>query len=521
MNNITQKQKDIWKQKVIDLEPKLVKFVKFPLYQGKVISSKKTFFKYKFLREKNVDDSFTYNFEKETELLLDFGEHIVGDFQFDVELAGKNVGGPLRLKIIFGEIPSEIGDEIEPYTGKLSRAWFQDEIVTLEYLPQTVKFSRRFACQYVKLELIAKSFDYGVEIKNIKCDCTTSASPDLDKNILKDLSDDLRIIDEVALRTLRNTMQSTFIDGPKRDKRLWLGDFPLLAKTNYLTFHNIDLVKRCLYLFASQLGEDGRMPACIYTNPKFNPGVEYIVDFAVLFGSYLLEYGEATNDWDLVKELWPVAFLQTKIIIDKIDESGLFNNTDDWWIFIDWNPKLEKDAAVNAIIIYSLKQLVIIAERFNYTEERKFLTQTILKLQKAALENFFDSQEEIFVSGYEKQISWASQVWMILAGVVDSETAKRILIKMFGCKNIVKPVTPFFYHYTLEALFSQGLNSQAVQLIKDYWGGMIKEGATTFWEVYKSDDHKFSPYDNYLLNSYCHSWSCTPAYFFRKYKLCN
>jgi len=516
---ITEKQKSAWKQKAIDLEPQLIRYVKTPVYLGRVISNEQAFFKYEFVRETKIDDFQTYKFENSKELYFDFGEHIVGDFQFNIELIGENVGGPIRLKIIFGEIPAELIEDIEPYSGTLSRAWFQDETVTLEYLPQTVEFSRRFAFQYVKIVLEAKSFDYEIEIKNIKCDCTTSASPDLDNYVLKNLSKELREIDEVSLRTLRNTMQRTFIDGPKRDKRLWLGDFPLLAKTNYLTFNNIDLVRRCFYLFASQLKNGGRMPSCIYTNPQINPGQEYIVDFAVMFGSYLLEYGEATNEWNTVQELWPVAYLQAQIIIEKIDESGLFNNNDDWWVFIDWNQQLQKEASINAIIIYSLKKLSIIAERFKFLIEKKILNKTITKMQKAALENFYISDDEMFLSGSEKQISWASQVWMILAEVVDSNTAQKILLKMLKRKKIIEPVTPFIYHYTLEALFKLGLNSQAIQIIKEYWGGMIKEGATTFWEVYKSDDHKFSPYDNYLLNSYCHSWSCTPAYFFRKYKI--
>ncbi|MGB5893452.1 MAG: hypothetical protein WBG58_04685, partial [Ignavibacteriaceae bacterium] len=276
---------------------------------------------------------------------------------------------------------------------------------------------------------------------------------------------------------------------------------------------------RCFYLFSSQLKNDGRMPACIYMNPKINPGEEYIVDFAVMFGSYLLEYGEATDDWEMVKELWPVAFLQAQIIIEKIDESGLFKSPDEWWVFIDWNPQLQKDASINAIIIYSLKKLSIIAGRFNYSKEKKMLDHTIKKMQEKVLDHFFDSKNEKFVSGVEKQISWTSQVWMILAEVVDSNTARKILLKMLKRKDLIKPVTPYIYHYTLEALFKQGLNSQASQIIKEYWGGMIEKGATTFWEIYKSDDPKFSPYDNYLLNSYCHSWSCTPSYFIRKYNI--
>ncbi|UCH66286.1 MAG: hypothetical protein JSW63_03920 [Ignavibacterium sp.] len=516
---ITEKHKNIWEQKALNLEPELIRCLKSPVYHGEVIPSKQAFFKYEFVRETKIDASCKFNFENREELFFDFGEHIVGDFQFDVELIGENVGGPLRLKIIFGEIPAELVEDIEPYSGTLSRAWFQDEIVTLEYLPQTVKFSRQFAFQYVKIALEAKSFDYEIAIKNPICNCTTSASPDFDNYVLQNLPNDLRKIDEVSLRTLRNTMQSTFIDGPKRDKRLWLGDFPLLAKTNYLTFDNTDLVKRCFYLFASQLKSDGKMPACIYTNPQIYPGEEYIVDFAVMFGSYLLEYGEATYDWDLVKELWPVAFLQAQIIMDKIDDSRLFRSTDDWWVFIDWNPQLQKDASINAVIIYSLKQLSMIAERYNYEDEKKILDQTVAKMEKAVLDKFYDSENEIFVSGNKKQVSWASQVWMILAEVVDSNTARKILLNMLEREDSIRSVTPFVYHYTLETLFSHRLNFQAMQIIKDYWGGMIKEGGTTFWEVYKNDDYKFSPYENYLLNSYCHSWSCTPAYFFRKYKV--
>jgi len=516
---ITEQQRDVWKEKALALKPEINRFVRRPVYLGKVISSRRAFFKYEFVRETAIGNSNKFIFNSHNELYFDFGEHLVCDFQFDVELVGKNVGGPLRLKLIFGEIPAELIKDIEAISGSLSRAWFQDEIVTLEYLPQTVKFSRRFAFQYVKIVLGAKSFDYEIEIKNIKCECTTSASPDINKYILKNHDNELRDIDEVSLRTLRNTMQSTFIDGPKRDKRLWLGDFPLLAKTNYLTFKNIDLVKRCFYLFASQLKNEGRIPACIYTYPKINAGEEYIVDFAVMFGSYLLEYGEATDDWKMVEELWPVAFLQVQIILEKIDESGIFKYPDDWWVFVDWNPKLQKEASINAIIIYSLKKLSIIAEKFRFSAEKKILDHTIEKMQKAIMSNFYDSKNELFISGSEKQISWSSQVWIILAEVVDPNTARKILLKMLNKNDITKPVTPYVYHYTLEALFNLGLYSQAIQIIKEYWGGMIENGATTFWEIYKSDDPQFSPYNNYLLNSYCHSWSCTPAYFFRKYKI--
>lgn len=514
---ITPQQKDEWKQKAADLKTNLNFFDRTPKYSGRIIQDKADFFGYRFKPEKDILPNCAFELEINSEICFDFGEHLVGYFQFDVDFIGDNVGGPLRFKIILGEIPAEIGEDIDPYSGKLSRAWFQDEIFTLEYLPQTITFPRRFAFQYVKIVLIAKSFDYEVVIKNIKCICATSADSNIEKYPMPVLDKELNKIDTVALRTLRNTMQDTFIDGPKRDKRLWLGDLPLMSQANNLTFKNPTIAKKCFYLFASQLMPDGRMPACIYRKPEIKGGTEYIVDYAILFGSYMSDYAKETGDWETVKDLWEAAYIQAEIIMNQLDEHGLFNNPNNNWVFIDWNPELERQAVINAIIIYSLKKLSSIAERFNFLNEKEKLESIISKMKEAVVDNFYDSKKKIFFSSDKKQISWASQVWMILADVVDDKTAKLILSKVINDNNFVKPVTPYLYHYALEALFKYDFRTEAIGIIKDYWGGMVRKGASTFWEVYKSDDPKFSPYDNYLLNSYCHSWSCIPAYFFRKY----
>jgi len=58
-------------------------------------------------------------------------------------------------------------------------------------------------------------------------------------------------------------MQTVFEDGPKRDRRLLFGNLRFQAFTNYATFRNYDLVKRCLYLFAAFPREDGMVFACV------------------------------------------------------------------------------------------------------------------------------------------------------------------------------------------------------------------------------------------------------------------
>jgi hypothetical protein len=52
-----------------------------------------------------------------------------------------------------------------------------------------------------------------------------------------------------------NCMQEVFEDGPKRDRRLWLGDLRLQALVNDVTFGHHDLVRRCLYLLPAIPGK--------------------------------------------------------------------------------------------------------------------------------------------------------------------------------------------------------------------------------------------------------------------------
>jgi len=68
-------------------------------------------------------------------------------------------------------------------------------------------------------------------------------------------------------------------------------------------------------------------------------------------------------------------------------------------------------------------------------------------------------------------------------------------------------------------MLRSGLRAEALDLIRSYWGGMVEAGADTFWEVYDPRNALLSPYDNVLMNSYCHAWSCTPTYLVRQYGL--
>jgi alpha-L-rhamnosidase len=64
-----------------------------------------------------------------------------------------------------------------------------------------------------------------------------------------------------------------------------------------------------------------------------------------------------------------------------------------------------------------------------------------------------------------------------------------------------------------------GLKEQAAEYLKSYWGAMLYAGADTFWESWDGENPDASPYGGSVINSYCHAWSCTPAYIIPKYLL--
>ena len=104
---------------------------------------------------------------------------------------------------------------------------------------------------------------------------------------------------------------------------------------------------------------------------------------------------------------------------------------------------------------------------------------------------------------------------MAVAGISTSAESAAALRAAIGDPKAVRPVTPYLYHYVVEGLLAAGLRRDARTMLENYWGGMVQAGADTFWEVYDPAQPLSSPYGDIHINSFCHAWSCTPAYFLR------
>lgn len=449
-------------------------------------------------------------------VLYDFGNHYTGYVTFDLGTVGSHPDAPVFIKFSFYEHSRELNDSAENYSGWLSKSWIQEEYFHLDVLPVTLELPRRYAFRYVKIEIIGMSSKHKVVLNNISVKAVSSAS--YEKVVPAGKNDLERKIDEASLRTLSECMQDVFEDGPKRDRRLWLGDLRLQALANYKTFNNTDLVKRCLYLFAGTADEEGMVSACLFTEPEIEADDVKMFDYSLLFGSVLLDFYNATGDLQTLQELFPTALRQVQLASKYFNENNLADTKDMPWCFIDWKDGLEKTGCAHGVYIYACKAVFKLAELLNEdTEIQKYLIEEIDAKSEAAKIYLFDNKKGIFVSGKENQVSYGANIWLCLAKVFDEKQNGKILDSLKNQKDAVYISTPYMYYHYIQALIEAGKQEEAKKQMIDYWGGMIKEGADTFWELFNPENINEAPYGATVVNSYCHAWSCTPCYFLRTY----
>ena len=458
-----------------------------------------------------VEDAYrTAVLHKGDVLCLDFGSHLVGKIALKLGYTGSHPDAPAWLRLKFAERLCELSENAEDYHGWISTGWIQQEQIHVDVLPAVLDLPRRYAFRYLQIEVLDVSSKFCLKVEDAVCTATTSADESKLAPLVGGELD--RKLDRVACNTLASCMQDVFEDGPKRDRRLWIGDLRMQALANYETYRNDDLVKRCLYLFAGSTLPGGRVGACVFTEPEVEVDDTVMFDYSLFFLPTLLDYYEATGDLLTLADLAPTGFQQLKTVKSYFDGDLVRDSDILGWCFVDWNLHLNKQASAQGIYLYCLKAAIEIAQILQDSRLEALKADYLAK--KAAAEQLWNG--EFYISGENRQISWASQVWMVLGGAAHGNAA--LLERLETCPDAQKMITPYMYHNYIDALLSAGQKEKAMTVLREYWGGMLQQGADTFWELYDPENPDASPYGGTIVNSYCHAWSCAPAYFLRKFR---
>ena len=109
-------------------------------------------------------------------------------------------------------------------------------------------------------------------------------------------------------------------------------------------------------------------------------------------------------------------------------------------------------------MIYCLKAILELASILEIEQEPSYILGTgkdneglstlVPKLIKAHNEHYYDADLGVYVSGPERQISWGSNAWAVIAGIPETqEIAQKAIKAAYTRPESVQGLTPYLHHY--------------------------------------------------------------------------
>jgi len=319
---------------------------------------------------------------------------------------------------------------------------------------------------------------------------------------------------EVGAYTMDLTTREFFMDGIKRDRWTWSGDAIQSYLMNYYLRFDTECVKRTI----RQLR--GKDPVTAHVNT--------IMDYTFYWFKSVLDYYQYTGDADFVREMWPRMVTLMDYVQSRTNSEGMAEGQSDDWIFVDWVdfPMHKRGTLCFEQILFckALETMALCADvlgiKTNYRSQSEEL------LHKINL-TFWSDEEKAYYHAIEdgvmnRQITKFPNMFAIIYGMAHEEQRQEIMQRVMLNPKVDPITTPYMRFYELEALCIDGLQTQVLQEIRDYWGGMLREGATSFWEKYvpteKGVQH-LAMYGRPYGKSLCHAWGASPVYLLGKYYL--
>ncbi|MGB3802349.1 MAG: alpha-L-rhamnosidase, partial [Lewinella sp.] len=157
---------------------------------------------------------------------------------------------------------------------------------------------------------------------------------------------------------------------------------------------------------------------------------------------------------------------------EHIDENG--KETLDGGRFLDW-PTSTMPTAVHA----GLQAMMVLT--FDAAAE------LMEDLERPELvEHYTDVAERLREHTPQGNETKQAAAMMVLADLADAEVTTDTIL----AKNGVQNMSTFYGYYILEAMAKADEYGTALDVIRDYWGGMLDLGATSFWEDFDINDSR-------------------------------
>jgi len=419
-------------------------------------------------------------------LMLDFGRELTG--RLEIESASD---APVRMTFQYGESESEATKA--PYLG----------VNELTIAPHGVGHGSKTAFRYVKLQFLDGPAE--MRFKSIHVDHIFY--PVSYQGSFESSDADLNRIWETGAYTAHLCMQDGLWDASKRDRGRWSGD-------NDVSGRVVDDVFGDHYLMEDTMDRlIGEAPVTQHVNG--------IPGYSSYWFTQVAEYYRHTGSKEFLTRTHDRAVQLLEHIDAEFDERDLYANKTKVWLYVDWSPELNGDTPesrrASEFEFYRAYRegAWLLRETGDAANAEKYVKRAAA-IKAAADKYLLDPA----TSTYGPR--WQTNAMAVLSGIAGPEKYDAIwtsvLSKVGHTKYSGLIISPYYNYYVISAMAKMGHRKEALDWIRTYWGGMIAEGATSFWEAYdpdwyKEDFHSSLQSDNrsgYFV-SLAHGWSSGPT----------
>lgn len=427
--------------------------------------------------------------------LYDFGRETFGSLKF------RNLVGSGLLRIFYGESKKEALD--------------RDFCETLDCCLVSSGSMEALASKAFRYVLVEQEGTVGYEALLMDYEY---APHDMQRSGSFRCSDEeLNRIWEVAAYTMDLTTQEFFMDGVKRDRWTWSGD----AIQSYLMNYYLRFDTACVRRTIRQLR--GKDPVTAHVNT--------IMDYTFYWFKSVMDYYLYVGDVDFIRELWPRMVSLMDYVLGRVNADGMAEGQADDWIFVDWVdfPMHKRGTLAFEQILFAkaLETMEICAGLLSEEAAAVKYGSMADRLKAKMKKLFWDQDRHVWLHALENgvlntQVTKFPNMFAILYGLTDETESRQIMEQVMLNPDVAPITTPYMRFYELETFCKMGMQSRVLSEMKDYWGGMIREGATTFWEKYvptESGTQHLSMYGRPYGKSLCHAWGASPLYLIGRYFL--
>jgi alpha-L-rhamnosidase len=437
--------------------------------------------------------------ENKPGILLDYGKEIHGGVKISMGIRGSKT--PLKLRLRFGESVGEAMSDIGGEQNATNEHSLRDFIVEVPWLGSIEVGETGF--RFLRIDVVEAGEN--APIKSIDATFIYKDIPYLGSFESSDKR--LNEIWATGAYTVHLNMQNYLWDGIKRDRLVWVGDMHPEVMTINTVFGANEIVPKSLDLARDQ-----------HPLPQWMNGISSYSMWWILIHKNWYDYH---GDLTYLKE-------QEQYLISLLDYLSTFIDDDNMEVlngvrFLDW-PTSEDPKAIHA----GLQAMMVMTFEAG--------SNMMATLQQEALQKKYDKIAKQ-LSKHHPEGNTTKQAGALLS-IANLADAKKVNSEILT-KDGVERMSTFYGYYILEAMAKAEDYSGALKVIRDYWGGMIDLGATTFWEDFDILDTKNSgridalqkenefnihgDFGEYCYVGYrhslCHGWASGPTPWLTQYVL--